>query len=513
MNIIVKEIPIFAQKLQKMKKVFLIIVLVLCWIGSQGQTTSDNTTLTEDLNAQSIKFTELSQKKDYKRAIEEGVRLSVLYTQSSKYNEAFATCRQMDALVLNNESETKQTNYALRFPITKERLRIYTRLKKTEQCKAQLDQLKTYAKSMNSEETEEDVLFMEAKYYQTFGMPDKSLECYKTMFQKRVTGKDEQGTDQCFKDMLAYAQQNNNAPLAQAMQKLYTDWQDSIQAVKAARELSTLQEKYEVSQKTLQEKEDKISTNLYTIIALCILSAALAAGLLFITLLLLKHIRQVRKLKHSLQIANENNEQKSKFISSISTQIEPSLTAMDEATSGVSANILHENINALKKFISDIQTYVALEETREEHYLLKELNINTLCESIMEKAKVNFKPEVEAVIDVPRINIKTNAEELEHILLHLLNNAAEHTESGKITLSFKKRSAHTHQFIITDTGSGIPVEERGNLFKPFAETHDLTEGDRLGLPTCSLVAYKLNGSLSLDTEYKKGSRFILELHV
>lgn len=86
-------------------------------------------------------------------------------------------------------------------------------------------------------------------------------------------------------------------------------------------------------------------------------------------------------------------------------------------------------------------------------------------------------------------------------------------KSGKISLEFKKRSAHTHQFILTDTGTGIPVEAREKLFKPFAEIRDLTQGNGLGLPTCSLIAYKLNGTLTLDTDYKKGTRFILELHV
>ena len=108
--------------------------------------------------------------------------------------------------------------------------------------------------------------------------------------------------------------------------------------------------------------------------------------------------------------------------------------------------------------MTDIQTYVTLEETREEHYPIKEMNINALCETIMEKAKANFKPEVGAVGNVPRVNIKTNAEALERILLYLLGNAALHTDNGKITLEFKKRSAHTGQFIITDTGTGIPAE-------------------------------------------------------
>lgn len=94
----------------------------------------------------------------------------------------------------------------------------------------------------------------------------------------------------------------------------------------------------------------------------------------------------------------------------------------------------------------------------------------------------------------------------------MLKNAAFYTEQGRISLDFKKRGAHTHQFIITDTGTGIPAEQQENLFKPFTQVKDLTTGDGLGLPICSLIATKMNGSLTLDTSYTKGCRFILELH-
>ena len=159
-----------------------------------------------------------------------------------------------------------------------------------------------------------------------------------------------------------------------------------------------------------------------------------------------------------------------------------------------------------------IQEYMTLESSREEFYEMRDMNISTLCEGIMNKAKESFQPEVTATLNVPRMNVRTNAEALENILMYLLDNAAKHTQSGKITLEFKKRSAHTGQFIVTDTGTGIPEEKRANLFKPFAEVQDLTKGDGLGLPTCNLIAYKLNGVLRLDEEYKKGTRFILELH-
>lgn len=497
-----------------MKKILLTLSLVLCFMIGQAQTTSATPNVNiNELNSKWARFTQFAEKKQYKSAVETGIRVSVLFTENKQYKEAFETCRQMDALIYAHEQETKQPNYPLRLMLTKERLRMYTRLKNAEQCKVLLNQMHTYADQMKSDSIKEDLLYTEADYYQTFGMPDKSLAVYKQLFQKRSAGKDEKGIDQCYKDMLSFAEKNNNAPLAVAMRKLYTSWQDSIKIVRAAGELTELQKKYDVNQKTLEEKESTINTNIFFIIALCVLSVVLAAGLLFLAALLFKHIRQTKKLKQSLAIANDNNEQKSNFIANISTQIEPTLDRMEEATTEVfSTEILHENLQALKKLMADIHTYVTLEETREEHYPLKELNINSLCEGIMEKAKVNFSPAVEATLNVPRVNIKTNAEQLERVLLHLLNNAALYTNAGKITLEFKKRSAHTGQFIVTDTGTGISAEDRENLFKPFAGVKDLTKGNGLGIPTCSLIAYKLNGNLTLDADYKKGARFILELH-
>ena len=69
-------------------------------------------------------------------------------------------------------------------------------------------------------------------------------------------------------------------------------------------------------------------------------------------------------------------------------------------------------------------------------------------------------------MNAPKLSVKTNPEQLERILLHLLNNAAEFTpEGGKIWLDFKKRGAHTHQFIVSDTGSGIAEEEQADLLE------------------------------------------------
>ena len=447
-----------------------------------------------------------AQNANLRKSVEEGIKTSIEQTENRKWKEAFATCFSLDQMINQEEQKSKKPAPELHYLVSKERLRMYMRLlNKQAECQEQLGRMEAWAEKANSNEVDEDLLMAKAGYYQKFGMNDKSLQCYKELVQRRSQGKDEQGVDKCYQDMLAQAKTGKNASLTRALERLYTNWQDSIKAVKAAQELKALQDDYKASQNLLNEKDSKISTQKGSIVFLCILAAALAGGLLFFIGIMLKNIRQIKKLKKSLNIANENNEQKSKLINNIGEQIVPSLDAIE-------AGNVKKHVQALKDLMLHIQAYMELESTREEHYETKDMNIQALCEGIMNKAKESFRPDVVANLNVPRVNVRTNAEALENVLLYLLGNAALHTESGKITLEFKKRSAHSGQFIVTDTGSGIPEEKRPILFKPFAEVQDLTKGDGLGLPTCSLIAYKLNGTLRLDEEYKKGTRFILELH-
>lgn len=445
-----------------------------------------------------------AQNENLKKIVENGIKTSIQQTENREWKEAFATCRALDANIYEAERKGKPAP-ELHYLVSKERLRMYTRLNKPEQCKEQLDKMESYAGQAKSDALNEDLLMTKAEYYQKQNMNDKSLQCYKQLVQKRSEGKDEKGIDQCYQDMLAQAKSAKNTFLTHSLEKLYTNWQDSIKAVKAAQELATLQSNYAASQNILRQKESKISTQQGTIAFLCILVAGLAGGLLFFIGIMFKNKSQIKKLRNSLTIANDNNEQKSMFINNIGEQIAPSLDAIESGNT-------KKHVQALKDLMKHIQEYMALESSREEHYEMKDMNISTLCEGIMNKVKESFQPEVVASLNVPRMNVRTNAEALENILMYLLENAAKHTTNGKITLEFKKRSAHTGQFIVTDTGKGIPEEKRANLFKPFAEIQDLTKGDGLGLPTCNLIAYKLNGTLRLDEEYKKGTRFILELH-
>ena len=258
---------------------------------------------------------------------------------------------------------------------------------------------------------------------------------------------------------------------------------DSVKALTAQDELNVLKRKYDESQLTIQEKDDTLSAKQYIIIGLCILVVILVAGLVILAAILLKFIAGNRKLKKSVKIANEHNELKTKFIQNISSQMEPTLNTLATSANELlqkapqEASQMQSQVAALKKFSDDIQELSSLENSLTELYELGEINVGTFCENVMDKVKEHIKIDVTPSVNAPKLQVKTNKEQLERILLYLLKNAAFYTEQGRISLEFKKRGAHTHQFIVTDTGIGIPAEQQENIFKPFTEVKDLTTGD------------------------------------
>ena len=210
-----------------------------------------------------------------------------------------------------------------------------------------------------------------------------------------------------------------------------------------------------------------------------------------------------RKQKKTINSLSENNALQAKFISNISAQLSPTLQKLDK-------NV--PEVKALQDFSEHIQTLSELESntgTAEK----EDVQVSSLCDGLMDQIRNKVKSGVNLKVDAPKMTASINKEYVSHILLHLLNNAAIYTPAdGHIALEYKKRGAHKHQFLVSNTGSTIPEEQREEVFKPFREIRDLTQGDGLGLPICKQMALKMKGDLNIDPAFTKGVRFVLELH-
>ena len=106
--------------------------------------------------------------------------------------------------------------------------------------------------------------------------------------------------------------------------------------------------------------------------------------------------------------------------------------------------------------------------------------------------------------------IKTNRTDLLYCLSEILYNSAKYSDGQHIQLHIGLTD-NTVQYIFVDTGKGIPEADRDHIFEPFTKADDLSEGLGLGLPLTKNHVLKMGGTITLDTSYHDGCRFIIEL--
>ena len=108
---------------------------------------------------------------------------------------------------------------------------------------------------------------------------------------------------------------------------------------------------------------------------------------------------------------------------------------------------------------------------------------------------------------------------LRQIIVNILNNAIKYTQEGAVTLtatgSRNFDDTITLKISITDTGMGIKEDDLANLFEKFkrldVDKNKTVEGSGLGLAITSSLLDLMGGSISVESEYGKGSTFTILL--
>ena len=434
--------------------------------------------------------------------IECGVQATALYYKMNEYKEAFDLLRNIEQSI-SSAKVSEGVRSALRYKTTKERLSMYMRLKRGATALEQLNAMERFANASGDEAVKNDFLYNKAIYYYTFGMNAQGNAAFKEMSTKLTATKEFDKIDDAYQALIASARRSGSAGMIAESYSTYLTWKDSVNAQKKADELGALKKQIADNEAVIADKDSSLSTRQAIIIGLCVLIVGLVAALVVGALILLRFIMLTRKQKNVIKLANDSNALKAKFISNISAQLEPTLKKLDNGK---------PEAKALLDFCKHIQTLSELENTPDSEVEQEDTPIQQFCEEITAQIRGKVKEGVTLKVDIPKMTAPINKEYVSHILLHLLNNAVEYTANGgSIYLDFKKRGPHKHQFIVSDTGCGIPEEKREDIFKPFLEVKDLTKGDGLGLPICKQMALKMNGDLEIDPQFTKGTRFVLNL--
>ena len=261
--------------------------------------------------------------------------------------------------------------------------------------------------------------------------------------------------------------------------------------------------------------------------------AAVLVILLTGLLITLYFFYRTKRLKDELEVseaalreakdrAEESNRLKSAFLANMSHEIRTPLNAIvgfsDVLSAGDTAiddqrgyfEIIKANSDLLLRLINDILDVSRLEADRVT-LTLEKCDVVQVCmqvtASVTQARRSSNRIVFESAAD--SLEIRTDIQRLQQVVINLLSNADKFTENGTITLKLEPDMRNrTALFSVSDTGCGIPPEKRKRVFERFEKLNEYAQGTGMGLSICKLIVEKWGGRIWIDSQYTRGARFV-----
>jgi signal transduction histidine kinase len=177
-------------------------------------------------------------------------------------------------------------------------------------------------------------------------------------------------------------------------------------------------------------------------------------------------------------------------------------------------NNIESSVHKLDNFINEILDYSRNER---QEILRENLNLDELCREILDNLKFqeNFSSIGVDLSGIGKDPIYTDKMRLKIILNNLLSNAVKFQSEGHGRVPFirvkSEKTAGKFMIEVEDNGEGIKPEVKDRIFGMFFRGTQRSNGSGLGLYIAKEAAEKIDGTISVASEYGIGTVFRLDL--
>jgi two-component system nitrogen regulation sensor histidine kinase NtrY len=174
----------------------------------------------------------------------------------------------------------------------------------------------------------------------------------------------------------------------------------------------------------------------------------------------------------------------------------------DECTSMIS-----KQVDELKNLVNEFSNFARMPATNPTLNNLNDIIVE--CLTLYRQAHKDIKFDTQLEKELP--NSKFDREQIKRALINLLENAVSATPpKGSITVSSSYNvEINIITLMVSDTGCGIPAENKPRLFEPYFSTKKTGTG--LGLAIVSTIVADHNGYIRVKDNEPRGTHFIIEL--
>lgn len=171
-----------------------------------------------------------------------------------------------------------------------------------------------------------------------------------------------------------------------------------------------------------------------------------------------------------------------------------------------SLDSIQEQVDYINKIISDLQDF-----SRPIKPELVNVNLCTTIPKLLQTVPMPSNIEAIAICSKELPVIKLDLTLLKRILVNLVTNAIQAMpKGGKITIRAFEEKNYA-QIWVEDTGTGISDSIKPKLFQPLMTTK--SKGQGFGLAVVKRLVEAQGGSISFDSQFGKGTKFLIRFPV
>ena len=188
---------------------------------------------------------------------------------------------------------------------------------------------------------------------------------------------------------------------------------------------------------------------------------------------------------------------------------------------GTTSEILQDIVNCGLRCKKIIQNLLAF--SRQDSYPYTSTNINDVVEHALSLTKYQINSNNIVINVLPKKNMPfvfANTHQLEQVIINFLLNARDALEANieqekiiEISTSVREDEQVNKWVLVSvqDNGPGILPESMAKIFNPFFTSKEASKGTGLGLSVSLGIAQAHNGTIEVDSEPGRGSKFSLVL--
>ncbi len=240
--------------------------------------------------------------------------------------------------------------------------------------------------------------------------------------------------------------------------------------------------------------------------------------------------QRTAELEEAKQKAEESDRLKTSFLSNMSHEIRTPMNAivgfasllgdgdLTDEEKGDYVKQIRTNSETLLVLINDILDLSKIESNQLRVDKVR-VHLSEFIDELFKTFVFRDKPGVSLELEKnfpADLQIVSDPTRLRQILVNLLDNAIKFTEKGYVRLHVIGHRSLV-SFIVEDSGIGMSQEVRTRIFERFFKSEDasgkLYRGTGLGLTITQKLVEFLGGTISVESETGKGSRFKIDLPV